>query len=280
MRPLSQKILNNLRNPLRVYDWWRYQNARPHDMDTYLITLTGAGTHWLRMMYARALTQCYALPDEILSIRPDELVPEFLVKTQRFKYNDRHYLPRVQHSHVHYNPLFKNRRIILLVRDLRDAIISHYKTHTAVHGVEMSFSDFLRGQNLDKKRTHTLQSRISFLNSWHKNSGKLDDILVLTFEDLKKSPADELEKALEFSKFDNVTKELLNDVVEFSSLENMKKLEEQKPLAQYKKKTNKIRDGKSGGYKEFFSDSDQQYFQTLTDELLIDSYGYNYKNWD
>lgn len=281
MRPISHRIINNLKNPLLVADWWLYQKRRDPGRDTYLVTMTAAGTHWIRMLFARALQVHYDLPETIDSIRPETLVPEFLVKNQRFKYNSRADIPRIQHSHIHYNFLFRNKRVILQVRDLRDAIVSHFKTHIAVKGSDISFSDFLRGEGVTKGKTHTLETRIDFLNGWHNNTAHLQDLHVIRFEDLKQNTRGELDRALRFAGFGALSDTEIQDVIAFASIENMKKLEQKNPLKQYKAaRTRKVREGKTGSYMDYFCDEDRDFFLRHVRQKLINTYGYDYDDWN
>lgn len=279
MRPLSERLLNNIRHPLRLYKWWEYQKSRSIDRDTFLISMTGAGTHWVCIMFSKALIEAYKLSDEISSIRYQDLVPSYLNKRHRFKYNNLAHIPRIQHSHSPYSLIFRGTRVILLMRDLRNAIVTHYRTHTAVKGVNLSFSDFLRGRCLDARRQHTLRSRVNFLNSWARNVHKLSSLYVIRYEDLRTDTAAEMCKLIDFAGFPVLNQELIERVVEFGSIENMRKIEKENPLPQYKNKVNKVGWGRSDSYKDYFSGDDRRYLSEIVFSDLINSYGYDYNNW-
>lgn len=277
MKPIYERVVTNLKSPISLYRWWRYQNGRPKDLDTYLITMTGAGTHWLRTMLSKALIETYNLSDEITSIRHHELVPPFLNKRHRFKYNHVTNIPRIQHSHSPYFFIFHATRIILLVRDLRDAIVSHYRTYIAMKKKDVpNFSDFLRGRGLDPRRLHTLTSRIDFLNSWSQNAHKLAAVDVLRFEDLRADTPGQLQRILHFAGFPPTSKDLIERVVDFGSIDRMREMEKESPLPQYKNKLCKIREGRIGTYHEYFDDDDRRYFSKIVSEKLIETYGYDY----
>lgn len=236
MRPLSQRLINNLRNPLRVWNWLQYQNSRPAESDTLLITLNSAGTHWVRTMLAQALIEAFQLEDRITTIQQPDIIPTFSDKTARFKYNDNSAIPRIQHAHAAYSPLFGKRRVLLLVRDLRDAIVSHHKIHTRAANPDISFSDFLRGNGVRRKRHHTLQTRISFLNSWWSHREHFPAFETLRFEDMKAHPQETLARAMRFAGIPNLSPEKLAGVLDFCSIENMKKWRRRIPIRDLKRR--------------------------------------------
>lgn len=278
MRPLTQRIVNNLTNPLVLYKWWRYQNNRSDDRDFFLVTLPGSGTHWLNLMIARTMVEAFNLQDEITSIRNNHLIPSYRSKLQRFKYNNRIEIPRIQHSHAYYSWLFRNKKVILLVRDLRDTIISHYRTYVSMRDSECSFSDFLRGVNVNRpgqKNNHTLLTLIGFLNSWSKGRPKTRLLHLVRFEDLKNNTEPEMEKICAVLGFP-LNKDVLEMVIQFGSLKNMRKLEAKEPLPQYRGKLKKVGDGKIGGNRDLFSSDDQEYVQMIIKDYLVDDYAYDY----
>ena len=96
--------------PLKLWSWWRYQCSRSDLNDYFLVTLPSSGTHWLRTMLAQALIESFQLKEEITGIRQDDLIPTFLDKNHRFKYNSNERIPRIQHSHSPYYWIFKDKK--------------------------------------------------------------------------------------------------------------------------------------------------------------------------
>ncbi|MGA1826311.1 MAG: sulfotransferase domain-containing protein [bacterium] len=278
MRSLTQRIINNIFNPLVLYKWWRYQNNRSDDMDFFIVTLPGSGTHWLTLMIAKTMVEAFNLPDDITSIRNNHLIPSYRSKLQRFKYNDRLEIPRIQHSHAYYSWFFRKKNVILLVRDLRDTLISHYRTYVATRDNKCPFSDFLRGVNVNRpgqKKNHTLLTLIGFLNSWSKGKSNTRLLHLIRFEDLKNNTKTEMEKIFTLLGFP-LKKDLLEIAIQFGSLNNMRKLEAKKPLPQYRGKLKKVGDGQIGGNRNLFSSDDKEYFQITIKDYLVDNYGYDY----
>lgn len=282
MRPLAGRLISNIRRPGQLYRWWIYQNSRANSSNVYLVTLPSSGTHWMRTMLAKAMVEQYALPDKIDVISDYHLVPTFRDKSHRFKYNDRPEIPRIQHSHAYYSWLFRRGRVLLMVRDLRDALVSHYRTYAAMKDPDISFGDFLRGRNVRRpgqKNNHTLLTLVGFMNSWTLNRHKLASSIVVKYEDMRKNESEVLVNVLEFCGFGGVDDKLIYSVIEFASIENMRKIDNANPLPQYQDKVQKIRDGLVGKYDRYFSEDDKVYFKEIVKSKLHDSLGYDYTRW-
>ena len=79
---------------------------------------------------------------------------------------------------------------------------------------------------------------------------------LIKYEDFKKNTFDEVVKLFRFIKFKNIDSELLHKAVEYTSFENMKKLEENNCLDDYRLRpmnkkdpySYKVRSGQTGGY--------------------------------
>jgi len=283
MRPLHVRILRNLRNLDSLVGWTRYQLSR--DNNVHFVTLPSSGTHWLRFMMAKALVDAYDLDYEFAGIRPHDLVPTFRAKDQRFRYNERESIPRIQHSHKGYSILYRGSKVVLLVRDLRDSMVSSYDTYSGSIDPDMDFSSFLRAQGVDGRYHRTLERRVAFLNSWHENRDRLDDLLVVRYEDLKSDTESEVRSVLEFMGIKPVTDESVTDVIKFGSFENMQRLEDpaesQPERGSANERTDgdggrKVNEGRSRRWREYFSADDIKYFEQYVDSELLHDYGYGY----
>ncbi|MFC6888245.1 sulfotransferase domain-containing protein [Halorubrum trueperi] len=288
MRPLSVRLLRNIRNPLQFIDWTRYQFSRGNDV--YLSTLPSSGTHWLRFLIAKGIVDAYDLDYAFTDIRPESVVPTFRDKTARFAFNDHTDIPRVQHTHKPYSVLLRGGRVIVLVRDLRDTMVSSYDTYSEHKNGSITFSEFLRADGVDEKRHRTLEWRIDFLNQWHRNWDNVDDHLCVKYEVLKRDTHGVTQDVLEFIGLDNVSDALVSRVTEFCDIDHMRYIEEHgeanpdilgDPNEQVKPAGEgaKINEGTIHRYRDYFDESDKRYFKRLVDERLEDYFGYDYGNF-
>lgn len=225
-------------------------------------------------MLAQALIESYELDESIQAIRQESLIPTFLDKKQRFKYNKHSNIPRIQHSHAPYSWLFRGRRLLFLVRDLRDTLVSHYRVAQPRLGLPEDFSAFIRGETIDRRRHHDLTSRIQFLNSWATGLQKSYDFKVVHYEALRNNTYDELHDILSFIGLEPLTPEQLSRAVEVGSVDNMKKLESENS----EKAVNKV-SGAPSKYQDYFSNKDKKYFLQKVNTNLIHRYDYDYDIW-
>jgi hypothetical protein len=282
MKNISKQFFNNVGHPIKVYRWWRYQNGRPKEKDAFLVTMPASGTHWVRTMLGQALVELYVLEDKIDSIRRDDLIPTYLDKSARFRYNERTEIPRIQHSHSFYSLLFRNKSIILLIRDLRDAIVSHYKVYKAARHPDCAFKNFLKAEGVNRPgqiRNNTLMTLIAFLNSWAKAKTGCKRIKVISYEKLRKKPKKELSAILEFAGLPVANEKMINRIVDFASLDNMRKMEDRNPLPQYGNRVRKVRNGIVKSYSTYFTESDREYFGQVIEKHLYSNFGYDYSSW-
>lgn len=174
---------------------------------------------------------------------------------------------------------YKNTKIIFLVRDPRDTVVSFYqyivkgKSNQTYKG---NIHKFIRDK---RSRLDTL---VVYYNTWLKNRSKFKDFLLVKYEDLKKDTFNELKKIIKFLDTD-IKKECLEKSVSFCEFNNMKKMEKQNPvdneLAPGDKndpESYKARRGVVGGYVDYLSKEDVEYIDKVTKEL--DDFYSCYKN--
>ncbi len=180
---------------------------------------------------------------------------------------------------------FYDKRVILLARDPRDVAVSQYfqwkfrikPTKVAINnyppqGSEISLFDFVMGNN-----GGSMQAVTNYLNLWAAEMGAMEHFHLLRYEDLRARPREELRRLLDFMHI-AATDAQVDAAVNYSSYENMKKMEgaQQFRLAggrmMPRDKDNpdsfKVRKGKVGGYRDYFTDEevaaiDQRLAETL-----------------
>ncbi len=275
-------------SPYTIVRFLKYQVRRPNDY--ILATMQSAGTHYLRFMLAKALVDYYELDYEFKSIHPIEIVPGFSLDAPHyFRYNDRHDIPRIQHTHLPYkfpfSAFFRNKKAILLIRDLRDALASHYRKYLRASGENISFLEFLQdkyGRIRRESVAGTLAQRVEFLNTWGKfHEFRPDRVLVVKYEELRQKPVAVLRQVLEFIGIEDVNDEFLETVVAFSSINNMRRIGQAAYETGATGKRNKqealsVYKGIVGGFEELFDSETREYFLSFVNHHLKYSFGYRY----
>lgn len=200
----------------------------------HLVTMSASGTHWLRMMIALNLSDRDLQTVDVVGVVP-----------HLFSYNS---IP-IRQSHSNYFPYARKAKTLMLVRDIRDSLVSHYETFVKNKREDVSFGVFLRDKKISK--IYGLERRVKFLNSWYLNKERCDDFMLVRYEDLKEDTEGVMKKVFSFLTIDCVD---IEDTITRSSLVEMKKLKD--PVG-------KIKKGVVGRYKEYFTKEDEESFANI-----------------
>ena len=230
--------------------------------DVFLVSYPKSGNTWLSFILANLLKQN---KDEIIDFYSVvRYIPELEVHSNHLSQCSH---PRVIKSHQLYNKGFP--KVIYCVRDGRDVYVSYYHHLKKRLPVETSFSEFLRKQDLYPSRWHT------HVNSWIKQSNIL---LVIKYEDLLRNPYNEVDKINRLVYGSRFNEEEILNAIEWSSFENMKRLEFERGRAfksrlDAQKATTFVRKGIQGDWKNYFSTEDENFFM-LEAGSTLESLGY------
>jgi hypothetical protein len=235
--------------------WWSHQRTA-----VYMLSYPKCGRTWLRLMMGKALVD-----DLDLSTDPMEL--NLLHKASRR-------VPRIRVTHddmpqlkrpdavEHDKRRYAGKRVIFLVRDPRDTLISYYFQATKRRDrYEGTPADFLRHD------VGALDTIIAYYNVWAEARTVPRTFCLIRYEDLHRDPVGELGRALDV--VGHVPpRHVLETAVEFSRFDNMRKLEtaaavgaydRMKPADEKDLESYKTRKGKVGGYRDYLSADDIAY---------------------
>jgi hypothetical protein len=250
--------------------------------DIVVVSFGKSGRTWLRVMISHLFRVMYRLPDNaILGFDNFHNINSAVPKT--FFTHD-NYIKDFT-GDFHSKTPFYHKRVILLARDPRDVAVSQYfqwkfrvkPTKVAINnyppqGSDISLFDFVMGDN-----GGSMQAVTNYLNLWAAEADKVEHFYLLRYEDLRARPHEELRKLLDFMQVD-ATDTQVNAAVEYSSYENMKKMEGKQqfrlaggrmmPRDKDNPDSYKVRRAKVGGYRDYFTDEevaaiDQRLAETL-----------------
>lgn len=225
--------------------------------DVFLVSYPRSGNTWVRFLLANVIKHDTGQPVDFYSVHsviPDSEIPEHR------KLIDALASPRIIKSHSAYDPRFP--RIIYLVRDGRDAMISYYNYQTARGRFDGSFKHFL------------LSSRIPYghwedhVQSWLNAQGQTE-LLLVRFEDLLQDTQYELERMVQFIGI-SATPDTLNYAVQTSTFDQMRKLEETRGRPYGRKTQRFVRRGTAGHGKGEFDEECKAIFKARTNNLLCE----------
>jgi len=179
------------------------------DEDIFIVGYPKSGNTWFQNLVSGTVYGMNPL------YAPDTLIQELVPDIHQKRFYKRFWTPMFFKSHLVPQPDY--RRVIYLLRDGRDAMVSYYHFLTAIQGHEPDFENMVRsGEGLYCKwHTH--------VDAWLANPYAAD-MLVIKYEDLKVDPVHELQR---FCAFANVDRDIswLAQVAEATAFEKMQKKE-------------------------------------------------------
>jgi hypothetical protein len=261
-----------LRSSLSPRTWRAERRA-----DALLISYPKCGRTWLTMLLSRAMAS-HAGINEVDYLATDLLGGEVAG------------LPHVRISHDD-NPHWKTpgglarskrkyrrKKIILLVRDPRDVVVSMYfersRRERAYTGTLHEFLHEPRG---------SLDTILEYYNVWARERAHLGGFCLVRYEDLKRSTAAEVKRILLFAGLDPLVDAHVEEATRFASFENMRAMEKGDVLKTGRLRARdpgdaesfKTRKGKVGGYVDYLGPDEIVWMERKIRETLDPSFGYS-----
>ena len=256
--------------------------------DIVVVSFGKSGRTWLRVMVSHLFRVMYDLPENAI------------LGFDNF-HNLNRAVPKVFFTHDNYikdftgdfetKEPFYGKRVVLLARDPRDVAVSQFfqwkfrikPTKVAINnyppmGSDIELFDFITGDN-----GGSIAAVTDYLNLWASEADKVEHFHLLRYEDLRSEPRLELRKLLDFMQVD-ASEEHVNAAVDYSSYENMKKMESKQqfrlaggrmmPRDKDNPTSYKVRRAKVGGYRDYFTDEEVVVIDKLLADTLDPMFGY------
>jgi Sulfotransferase domain len=270
--------------PKELKRWYAHRKT-----DVYLISYPKCGRTWLRLMIGTAIAKHYSLPEDENTLflhwksKPHPQVPMITVI-----HDDRPML-KAAHELEASKERYRNKKVIFLSRDPRDVIVSSY--------FEMVKRGNLFGDNPYESRRAVFEGDLKefiyrdvggfdtilrYYNIWAENRTIPRDFLLVRYEDLKRDPQGELRRVLDFLGLQTISAATIQEAIDFSSFENMRKMEAEgrfqsgmlKPAEKNDQDSYKTRKGKVGGYADYLDGIEVKRINHKMQTDLSDFYGY------
>ncbi len=184
--------------------------------DTFLVSYPKSGNTWARFLLANLMFP----GDAVKFSNLERKIPDVYKVTQ----NELRQVPRprILKSHEYFDPRYK--KVIYIVRDPRDVVVSYYHFHLKKGVIP-------EGYPLDRYVVRFVAGEVDAYGSWRENVaswlatryGK-SDFLLLRYEDMLEQTHNELSKMAAFLGIDRSGEEITT-AVSLSSADRMRKLE-------------------------------------------------------
>lgn len=205
--------------------------------DIFLVGYPKSGNTWLQSLVAGLV---YGLNPEYM---PDSLTLELVPDVHFNSFYRRYHTPTF--FKTHFLPRPEYRRVVYLLRDGRDVMVSYYHHLKALNGDETDFAEIVqKGRNLMPSKWHTHVQR------WNSNPFGAE-VLTLKYEDLLKNPVHELRRFCAFAGVDRPI-EVFDAVIQKSSFSKMRDREKELGWSNpaWPKDRFFVRRGVAGSYKD------------------------------
>ncbi len=253
---------------------WRHRRAP----QAFIISYPKSGRTWLRLLVGKVLCDRFGVdPTHMLdTLRATSIAG---VLPTKFTHDGSGMREESNFRAIESSKLqYRGKKVVLLVRDPRDVMVSCYFQATKrINVYQGPISDFVRSEHYGIERC------VKFYSAWHQNRHVPASFLLVRYEDMHANPQAALKSVLEFMSVRDVDSQMLDAAIEFGRFDNMKKLEatghfKRQVLTPGNAKDGesfKVRRGKVGGYADYLSPDDCRYLTTVIADAhcpLLDSY--------
>jgi Sulfotransferase domain len=237
--------------------------------DALVVSIPKSGRTWLRTFLSAYFCARYEHPFSLdLTKYRDRRIPLVIYSHDLFEHRSKgRWWDRVRGKYLIPAGELRQTQIILLVRDPRDAFVSHYvqlTRPTAEAPGELKtkkVSEMLRDPFLG------IGQIVRTMNDWLAEFGDRPNVTLVRYEDLRSRPAEEFGRVLAAVGEQQVSQEHLDGALRFCDFSNMKKLEAAgafdskilQPRDMNDPESFNVRRGRIGGYADYLGASDIEY---------------------
>lgn len=230
--------------------------VRPTDI--FLCGHPKSGMTWMKFLLAHALLEKRA--GEHLTLKNQNRYVPDLPKTfpheplRIWRYAHRP-APRVFFTHALFDPRFTRGRVIYMLRDPRDVLVSHYHHHRRrTAAFNLTLSEFIR------TRAHKLFLWDEHVESWLRPGHDQRAIHVCRYEQLRAAPHEHFAQVLAFTGAAHTPADIDRAVAQ-SDFKRMRAIEQKYPAhyTKYDPAEFQVRKGQVGGWRAEMTPADAAY---------------------
>jgi hypothetical protein len=192
--------------------------------DTFIISYPKAGRTWLRMMVGQALRRRFGFPRrKVMHATSARITRPGMPRILATHDDD----PQVKPPELVFTDKqpYRRSKVILLVRDPRDLIVSYWHHRSKRNSGEFRFAGTL--DEFIAEENWVVESLIAFYNAWARQRHVPAGFLLVRYEDLHRDPAQELRRVLEFLGLEDISEREVERAVRSSSFGRMRRWEEE-----------------------------------------------------
>ena len=260
-----------------VERWSPYRYYLNQRADMFMLWFPKCGGTWAKLQLHTALCKHYGVvgapPLEL------ELLKDFDARIPRIRpfHDDAPHWKTPEQLRDHKRR-YAGRKVLLLVRDPRDAIVSLHLQVTRRWKVdpEMPLEEFIWSER------GSLRTMIRYYNIWAQHRDVPSELMLLRYEDMRADPHTAVRQMLNFIGVPEVTDDVIREAVEYNRIDQLRKRE---GAGQYDTRrlqpgdpndpdSFKARKGKVGGFRDVITPEDVERMTRIIGEELDPWYRY------
>lgn len=275
---------------IRILDKYNYRIVKKEKIDAFVISFPKCGRTWLNFMLGK-------LFENHLNLSGISAQKSFDLNLYHSFFPDK--IPHIAFTHDGNQNFFrtakqlktnKNKynkaKVIFLVRDPRDVIVSSYYEKTKRSNLgnrEKTFWKPIKGTISDYvyEKHGGIDTIIEFYNIWYRNKNIPKSFMLLKYEDLHINTLHELSRIIDFLELDGISESSKKYAITNSSFQNMRTIESNgfaldklKPANSDDINTYKTRSGKIGDYVNHLNENEIEYLSNKIKYTLNPFFGY------
>jgi hypothetical protein len=265
--------------------WVKRNLERQEQADALIVSHTKSGRTWLRIMISHLYHLRYGTPaNEIIDFdnlhRLNPAIP-------RLYFNRDTRVPTFSRNNG-YIKVSDDKKILFLVRDPRDVAVSFYfhvcnrasereliRKGISLDARSLSLYQFVTDEELGIPRV------IHHFNRWHDEMKNMPHTMVVKYEQLRAEPVTTLDGIMRFLDRAFEENELVK-AVEFASFDSLSRKEKDgffqsgrmRPTRPDDTGSHKVRRGKVGGYRDYFTSEENAHIDALVSDRLHSFFDY------
>jgi hypothetical protein len=235
----------------------------------WVVSYPKSGRTWHRLLIGAYI--CYRHDQDLRdALELKVLAKRLSVPLTRYSHNGANFLDSWDgnDSRVANPKIWRNGRVVLLVRDVKDTLVSSY-FHARYRDKTFDgpISAFVRNPATGVEKI------LIAMNRWHSNLAITKTHLIQTYESLHDNAADKLIEVLQFAGFADIDDSAVEKAVEFARADNLRELEKgnffnSERLGSYASANSaKVRSASIGDYANHLSLEDVAYIEVVERRL-------------
>jgi Sulfotransferase domain len=236
------------------------------EVDVYVVSFPKCGRTWLRVQLGRLFQQHFGLDVTDLVELEDMAGLRQGIPHLRFTHPGRPQEKKDKEISALTVDFFRFRKVILLIRDPRDVVVSMYHERTK-RGMQPVFTGSL--DQFIREPIGSFDTLLKFYDVWLRRRKPGKRTLVVRYEDMHLRPENELRRIVDFIGLKDIGDAEISDAIKFTMFDRMREMERNNTMNNWRlapgdpadSNSFKTRRGKVGGYRDELTDEEIEWLE-------------------